>query len=129
MRENKIGIIRFTLGFVFLLLVSGCVTTRYHYEPPADVAGQYCVQDCRAWQNRCLSAREYRCTREVLSRKQERKYDECMDYADSKKDRRKCEQRYGPSERCAYESVGWNCDGRYRQCYTECGGRVITITE
>ncbi len=130
MREPAIRIIRFAVVVTVLLLVSGCLFTQYRYEPPVDEAGQYCVLGCQVEQKRCSSAKEYRCTEGVRSKKQARKYVQCLDHADSKKDRRRCERQYVPSEsRCDYVYVGWNCDGDYRQCYSACGGRVIKIVE
>ena len=117
-----------SLPLLFACLVSSCAMTRYEYVAPASDSGRLCASQCAGVREQCRANEINRglWERDMCERRNASMYHSCLAYADSKKEARECD-RYRNS--CWSSESSWRCDDAYRQCYTACGGKVITITE
>ncbi|AXS79451.1 hypothetical protein [Dechloromonas sp. HYN0024] len=109
-----------------LLLVTGCVTTRYEYMAPHTEQGRYCATQCASIKEACQSneisraqAEQYNC-----QQRSEYRYHDCLHHARSEDEAKRC---FRPA--CWNNPNTWRCDENYRQCFVGCGGTVRTIKE
>lgn len=101
-----------------LLLVAGCgPTIRYVYTPPASPEGRVCTSQCANAQQQCHAQQD------SVYQACERQHDVAMrNYRACQDAKGKCE--YPPS---CYSPDRSECEGPYKQCYTNCGGTVQAV--
>ncbi|MFZ2973722.1 MAG: hypothetical protein WA049_13875 [Ferribacterium limneticum] len=109
-----------------ILLVTGCVTTRYEYAAPRTEQGRHCTTQCSAIKEACQDNEISRAQYEFNSCQQrsDYQYHDCLRHARSDDEAKKCFR-----QACWNNPNTWRCDENYRQCFTGCGGTVHTIKE
>jgi hypothetical protein len=117
---------RALVALLALLLISGCVTTRYEYMAPHTEQGRHCATQCAGIKEACQSneinraqAEQYNC-----QQRSEYQYHDCLHHAHNQDEAKKC---FRPA--CWNNPNTWRCDENYRQCFVGCGGSVRTIRE
>lgn len=120
------------LLFVLLLPLSACgpmYETQYTMVPPKTAEGRMCVMNCQQGRNLCRQSckiDEQSCRAEARARAAEdyRAYVHAQQVEKKpiKKSPRDFEYAYG----CGTSSCERECDTDHRQCYTSCGGQVIS---
>lgn len=111
------------------LLLGACQTVRYEYVPPASETGRICLTQCAGIRETCRGNEINRAAMEKASceRQQERQYHECRSRAGGNKDKEKeCDKQ---RTTCYAHEHTTRCEEDYRQCYANCGGRVMRIVE
>lgn len=111
------------------LLVSGCETIRYEYKPPSSDAGKQCAVQCLSIREGCYAneSQKNQAAYGLCLQEAELSYRTCMDTASSKEQQEQCAKKKKVCYESSYSSG--RCDEGYRQCYTTCGGSVLTIVE
>lgn len=120
---------RVTMLLSVLTLVSACgpiYKTTYTYDPPDAWSGRKCVNRCLAVQSRCKIACR-RSNQACIANAQDEGAFRYRQYA--RKQRRAGKKIVlGPGDftdtQACHESCG--CGTNYRECYLNCGGKVIT---
>jgi hypothetical protein len=109
-----------------MLLVSGCVTTRYEFMAPPTEEGRFCTTQCASVQEGCQSNEINRAQNEryACEQRSEYQYHSCQRHARSDDEARKCFRTA-----CFSNPNTWRCNENYRQCFVGCGGTVQTIRE
>jgi hypothetical protein len=132
-------------ALVSCFVVSACstepqYTTRYTLTPPDSAQGRTCVATCQGNQQLCISnvrAEAQKCESDArqhvqdCNRNADDSYRNCVNYNTSSgsthigycrakrdTDRQTC-ANYRP-----YCNASTNCDGSYRECFKQCGGKV-----
>lgn len=118
-----------TFSLVGFVLLSGCETIRYRMVPPPTENGRICVTQCAAVREMCIGneKQEAYYEQDKCERRQDNEYYRCMERGRGDAERqKKCERvRYG----CYSSADTFRCEGDYRACYVNCGGRVIEEVE
>jgi len=109
-----------------LLLMAGCVTTRYEYVAPHTEQGRYCATQCAGIKDSCQGNEINRAQYEYnnCQQRSEYQYHDCLHHARSDEEAARCFR-----QACWNNPNTWRCDENYRQCFTGCGGTVRTIKE
>lgn len=109
-----------------LLLVTGCVTTRYEYVAPATEQGRYCATQCAGVREICQGNEINRAEAERRSCEQrsDYQYHDCLHHARSDDEAKRCFRTA-----CWSNPNTWRCDENYRQCFVGCGGAVHMYKE
>ncbi len=98
--------------------LSGCgpmYETRYNLTPPPGQMGQVCVNQCDQIRLQCMQGEDLRVQNcETQNRLARLEYEQCRQrgYSDCYEDTTWCSADYEP------------CEGQFRQCYQNCGGKV-----
>lgn len=112
-----------------LLLLAGCQTVRYEYYPPTSDNGRYCVTQCSAIRESCEGNEANRASMEKVAceRQKDHEYRECRARAGGNRDKEKeCDKNRGS---CWISPNNARCETNYRECYVNCGGRIVKIVE
>lgn len=114
------------LAVVAGLLVAGCTTVRYEYEPPSSESGRMCVTQCQGIREACRGNEINRVQSERYSceRRSENAFRDCQRGANSPEEAKKC---YRPV--CNVAENYWRCDEDFRQCFAGCGGTIRKVEE
>ena len=108
------------------LLIAGCTTVRYEYEPPASESGRMCATQCQGIREVCRGNEINRVQSEKFSweRRSENVFRDYQRSANNPDEARKC---YRPV--CNVTENYWRCDENFRQCFEGCGGTIRKFTE
>jgi hypothetical protein len=102
-----------------LMLAAGCgPTIRYVYTPPANAEGRVCTSQCAIAQQQCHSQQD------ATYQSCERQHDAAMRSYQACKDAGGKQCQFPPS---CYSPSRSECEGPYRQCYSNCGGTVQAV--
>ncbi|MBF0176232.1 MAG: hypothetical protein HQL63_05205 [Magnetococcales bacterium] len=117
-----------TAFLVAALLLAGCQSVRYDMRPPTSEVGRLCVTQCGTTRESCRGNEIMRAKGEqdACERRARNQVRSCLNSADSKEQRSKCER--GKSSCYSHENDS-HCDEEYRACYRQCGGTVTKIIE
>ena len=107
------------------LVLSGCgpvYSTQYRYTPPLDANGKMCVNQCANTREMCRVMEESRASQEQSQCQQNAtmRYALCLSNAKTDQARSQCNS----SSYCSRSVNTERCEGAYRQCFQNCGGRV-----
>jgi hypothetical protein len=108
------------------LLIAGCTTVRYEYQPPSSDTGRLCVTQCQGIREVCRGNEINRAQAEryACEQRSEMAYRGCYRNARSPDEARRC---YRPA--CNIPDTQWRCDERFRQCFEGCGGVIRKFTQ
>jgi len=125
---------------VAAVLLSACTTTEYVFTPPDTREGKACVERCQASQSSCRRDQDARAERakqqcEVESDRREQKcaiqapieYAACLKFAKTDEERKACVLDDCDQQDCSASSNYGLCDGDFRVCYQNCGGKIDLI--
>jgi hypothetical protein len=123
-------------AIVAALLLGACAK-EYTFTPPATAEGRACVERCQGAQVSCRRDQDQRadrgrqqCQAEADQREDRCKieapieYASCLKYAKSDTERADCRMRDCTQATCMPSPNYGLCDGDYRACYENCGGKV-----
>jgi len=107
------------------LTLNGCgpiYSTQYRYTPPVDSNGKMCVNQCASSRDLCRQLEESRASQEQAQCQQNAtmRYALCLSNAKTDQARSQCNS----SSYCSRSANTERCEGSYRQCFQNCGGRV-----
>lgn len=114
------------LALALAALLSACTTTTYEFVVPASDNGKLCVTHCAGIREQCRGNEMQRAHFEKSSceRSAESNYRACIAAATANKtDPGKCSRRS-----CYASENTYLCESDYRQCFVNCGGKVIEHT-
>ena len=98
------------------LALSACgPTILYNYDAPATTEGKMCAQQCVNTKMYCEQSQQtvyQQCTSNYNM--QMNNYNNCRRY----------EGNYCQAPPTCYAPNTWSCEENYRQCFTNCGGKV-----
>lgn len=117
---------RIAATLLLTMLLSACASTRYEFVPPQSDMGKQCITQCAGVREQCRGNEMQRAMREksMCERRAESDYRACLDDKSGKADERKCYRQV-----CNANQNQWHCENEYRQCFTNCGGRIIQHTQ
>ncbi len=150
--------LKITAFIVFLALVfSGCSSKTYAYKAPASAEGKKCIKTCHLDKKKCRDTErkekaaekkdcekqskldykecknEFKADNSVCEADSEADYVACLKYA---ADRKTCKKKKCATKKmkCKKASCFINpkyrqCEIDYRECYTNCGGKVSVVEE
>ena len=121
-------------------LLSACTTTEYVFTPPETAEGKACVERCQASQSSCRRDQDARAERirvrcEAESARREEactiqapiEYAACLKFAKTDEERAACALQDCTQPACHASPSYALCDGDFRICYQNCGGRIDLI--
>ena len=119
-----------------LMVISAC-ETQYTYTPPETQDGKNCVMQCQNNQTQCKGneqQRAYTLQQECMSKSNEANkqceiesqadYNACIKYARTDFDRTMCTKKVCTKDSCGSSANFSFCEGEFRGCYQQCGGKV-----
>jgi hypothetical protein len=108
------------------LLIAGCTTVRYEYQPPPSESGKMCVTQCQGIREVCRGneINRVQAERQSCERRSENVFRDCQRNAKGAEEAKKC---YRPA--CHVPENYWRCDESFRQCFEGCGGTIQKFTE
>lgn len=105
--------------------------TFHDFTPPASAEGRMCVSQCQNIQNHCRAT----CSAQLNACQSKVRLDAQLDYeryAQKQREAGKPVERspswYERPFSCSSSACTNACEGDFRVCYTNCGGRVTTTT-
>jgi hypothetical protein len=118
------------------LLLAACAR-EYTFTPPATAEGRACVERCQGTQQACRRDQDRRAERlrqqcqDDAERREQRckleapiEYASCLKYGKTEEDRASCRMRECNEAVCEPSANYGLCDGDYRACYENCGGKI-----
>jgi len=122
------------------LLLGACTSTEYVFTPPETPEGKACVERCQASQSSCRRDQDRRavaaqdqCEAESARREQQCnvkapiEYAACLKFAKTDEERAACALEDCSQSACHASSNYGLCDGDFRVCYQNCGGKIGII--
>ena len=122
------------------VLLAACSTTEVVYTPPETEQGKACVQRCQADQVACRRDQDVRaerakhqCQAEADRRESACRiqapleYAACLKFAKTDADRAACALEECTQPSCYATPQYGLCEGDFRFCYQNCGGRIDVI--
>jgi hypothetical protein len=122
------GSIRCCFAFIFVILLAGCTSIRYEYQPPSSEAGLQCVTQCAHIREMCVTNESYRAQNDASACEQRNRwnYQQCLRRARNKDEASRC----GLGQQMCWANANtYRCDEYYRTCFTGCGGRIEAIKQ
>ncbi|MGH6960216.1 MAG: hypothetical protein ACREE7_07025 [Dongiaceae bacterium] len=122
------------------LLLAACSTTEYVFTPPETAEGKACVERCQATQSSCRREQDVRADHakaqcEADSARREKQcaiqapieYAACLRFARNDEERAACALEDCTQPACYASPQYGLCDGDFRFCYQNCGGKIDLI--